>query len=260
MSVLEALAAAMGSGKVRVVDLTHALTPDFPVMVLPPEFGQCQPFRMEEVSRYDSRGPAWYWNNLYMSEHAGTHFDAPHHWVSGRQLPQGTVDALPAEVMFAPVVVLDFSAESAADRDFLMTRHHLEAWEAEHGRIAPRSWALLRTDWSKLVGGPAYLGMEKDGAHSPGPDADAMQFLVEERDIIGFGTETVGTDAGQGAHLSPPYPAHFILHGAGRSGLQCLANLDQLPPKGAMIFAAPLKVLDGSGSPLRVLALVEDKP
>ena len=90
-----------------------------------------------------------------------------------------------------------------------------------------------------------------------GPAPDAIRFLVEERDIIGFGTETVGTDAGQGAHLSPPYPAHYILHGAGRYGLQCLANLDLLPPKGALLICPPLKVLDGSGSPLRVLALVE---
>ena len=256
MSALEALNQGIASGAVRIVDLTHPLTPDFPVMILPPEFGQCQPFRMEEVSRYDARGPAWYWNNISMSEHAGTHFDAPAHWVSGRQLPQGTVDALPLERLVAPVVVLDFSAQSAADRDFLLTREHVVAWEAEHGRIAPGQWVLFRTDWHKLVGTDAYLGMEKDGAHSPGPDADAIRFLVEERDIIGFGTETVGTDAGQGAHLSPPYPAHYILHGAGRYGLQCLANLDQLPPTGATLICPPLKIRDGSGSPLRVLALV----
>lgn len=257
MSVLDALNQGIASGAVRIVDLTHALTPDFPVMILPPEFGQCQPFRMEEVSRYDARGPAWYWNNISMSEHAGTHFDAPAHWVSGRQLPQATVDALPVERLVAPVAVLDFSAESAADRDFLLTREHIEAWEAEHGRIAPGQWILFRTDWYKLVGTDAYMGMEQDGAHSPGPDAGAIRFLVEERDIIGFGTETVGTDAGQGAHLSPPYPAHYILHGAGRYGLQCLANLDQLPPTGATLICPPLKIRDGSGSPLRVLALVD---
>lgn len=258
MSVLDALNSGIASGAVRIVDLTHPLTPDFPVMILPPEFGQCQPFRMEEVSRYDARGPAWYWNNISMSEHAGTHFDAPAHWVSGRQLPQATVDALPVERLVAPVVVLDFSAESAADRDFLLTRSHVEAWEADHGRIAPGQWVLFRTDWYKLVGTDAYMGMEQDGAHSPGPDAGAIRFLVEERDIVGFGTETVGTDAGQGAHLSPPYPAHYILHGAGRYGLQCLANLDQLPPTGATLICPPLKIRDGSGSPLRVLALVND--
>ena len=256
MSALKALIGAMADGQVRVVDLTHPLTPDFPVMVLPPEFGQCAPFRMEEVSRYDARGPAWYWNNISMSEHAGTHFDAPAHWISGRQLPANTVDALPVGDLVGSVCVLDFSAEASADRDFLLTVGHIEAWEAQHGPILPRHWVLFRTDWSKLVGTDAYLGMERDGAHSPGPTAEAIEFLVTKRDIIGFGTETVGTDAGQGAHLNPPYPAHYILHGAGRYGLQCLASLDQLPPTGAVLIAPPLKIRDGSGSPLRVLALV----
>lgn len=258
MSRLADLAVALSGGDVRVIDLTHPLTPDFPVMVLPPEFGQCQPFRMEEVSRYDARGPGWYWNNITMSEHAGTHFDAPAHWVSGRQLPEGTVDALPAQRLIAPACVLDFSTQSATDRDFLLTIDHVLAWEETHGQIDAGSWVLFRTDWHKLVGSDAYLGMERDGAHSPGPAPDAIRYLVEERDILGFGTETVGTDAGQAAHLSPPYPAHYILHGAGRWGLQCLANLDQLPPKGALIIAPPLKIRDGSGSPLRVLALVEN--
>lgn len=152
MSVLDSLASEIASGGVRIVDLTHDLTPDFPVMVLPPEFGQCQPFRMEEVSRYDARGPAWYWNNISMSEHAGTHFDAPAHWVSGRQLPNGTVDSLPLDKLIAPVCVLDFSAESAADRDFLLTRAHVEAWEADHGAIARAigcCYGQTGTSWSE---------------------------------------------------------------------------------------------------------------
>lgn len=260
MTVLAELAAAMACGSIRIVDLTHPLTPDFPVMVLPPEFGQCHPFRMEEVSRYDERGPGWYWNTITLSEHAGTHFDAPAHWISGRHLPANTVDAVPLDALVGPVCVVDASADAAEDRDFLLTRAGIERWEARHGTIPPRCWVLMRTDWSHLVGTDAYLGMERDGAHSPGPDADAIRFLIEERDIIGFGTETVGTDAGQGAHLSPPYPAHYLLHGAGRHGLQCLAGLDQLPPTGAIIMAAPLKIEGGSGSPLRVLALVETNP
>ncbi len=255
-SVLAQLTAAMAHSDVRIVDLTHTLTPDFPVMVLPPEFGQCKPFRLEEVSRYDGRGPAWYWNNISMSEHAGTHFDAPAHWVSGRNLPANTVDALPVENLIAPVNVLDYSKESAADRDFLLTVDHILAWEKQYGQIQPGSWVFFRTDWHKLVNERAYVGMEKDGAHSPGPSPESIRFLVDERDILGFGTETVGTDAGQAAHLQPPYPAHYILHGAGKYGLQCMAYLDQLPPTGAIVIAAPLKIRDGSGSPLRVLALV----
>ena len=84
-----------------------------------------------------------------------------------------------------------------------------------------------------------------------------VRWLVEARDVHGFGTETIGTDAGQGGHFTPPYPAHHYMHGIGRYGLQCLANLDQLPPTGALLLAAPLKIRGGSGSPLRVLALVE---
>lgn len=184
MTALQQLATGLANGTVRTVDLTHTLDPEFPVMILPPEFGQCARFRVEEVSRYDERGPGWYWRNFSCGEHTGTHFDAPIHWISGRDLPNATVDAIPAESF-------------------------------------------------------------------------AIRFLVETRDIIGFGTETVGTDAGQGAHLSPPYPAHYILHGAGKLGLQCLANLDQLPATGAILICPPLKIKHGSGSPLRVLALVE---
>ena len=87
--------------------------------------------------------------------------------------------------------------------------------------------------------------------------ADAIRLLVEGRGIRGFGTETIGTDAGQGGHYTPPYPAHFTLHGAGKYGLQCLRNLDQLPPTGAVLLAAPLKIKGGTGSPLRVMALIE---
>jgi len=98
--------------------------------------------------------------------------------------------------------------------------------------------------------------MQEDGAHSPGPDKDAVLWMIEERDVLGFGTECVGTDAGQAFAMDPPYPCHLFMHGAGRLGLQCMTNLDQLPATGAVIVAAPLKIIEGSGSPLRVIALV----
>ena len=254
-TLLAALAVQIADGGLRLVDLTHTLSPDFPTIVMPPELGQSEPFRMERISCYDGSGPAWYWNNISFGEHTGTHFDAPIHWFTGKDLPLNTVDTLPTADMMAPAVVIDCSAQSAADPDFLLGIAEVEAWEAIHGRIAPRSWVLLRTDWSKKSGRD-YANLLADGAHTPGPDAAVMRWLVEERDIIGFGTETIGTDAGQAGHFSPPYPAHHYLHGAGRYGLQCLANLDQLPPTGALVIAAPLKIKHGSGSPLRVLALV----
>jgi kynurenine formamidase len=244
------------SGGVRLVDLTQTLSPDFPPIVLPPEMGQCRPFRMEEVSRYDARGPGWYWNNLSFGEHTGTHFDAPIHWISGRDLPNNSLDELPVQNFIAPACVIDCSNEAQADADFLLTKDHLAAWEKQHGRIAAGSWVLMRTDWSKRTDPVAYQNLDDTGQHTPGPDPACVRFLVQERDVMGFGTETIGTDAGQAAHLTPPYPCHYYMHGAGKYGLQCLANLDLLPPTGALVIAAPLKILDGSGSPLRVLALV----
>jgi len=133
----------------------------------------------------------------------------------------------------------------------------IQKWEAEHGIIPAGAWVLMRTDWSKRSGAE-YLNMREDGPHSPGPTPDGIKFLINQRDIRGFGTETVGTDAGQGSHYVPPYPAHYFLHGAGKYGLQCLANLDQLPPTGAILLAAPLKIKNGTGSPLRVLAMIEN--
>jgi len=255
MNSLESLVADIAAGAVQIVDLTHTLDPDFPVIILPPEFGQCARFRMEEISAYDHRGPAWKWHNITLSEHTGTHFDAPSHWISGRDVPNGSVDEIPVEAFVGPVVVIDCSVGAAQDDDYELTPEVIQAWEATHGEIPQDAWVLMRTDWSKRSGEP-YLNMQADGPHSPGPTPDGIRFLIDERDIRGFGTETVGTDAGQGSHYTPPYPAHYFLHGAGKYGLQCLANLDQLPPTGAVLMAAPLKIKNGTGSPLRVLAMV----
>src|SRR5579875_881609 len=159
---LLAFARAVAHGDIEVVDLTHTLSPDFPTIVMPPEFGQCAPFRMEEISRYDERGPAWYWNNISMGEHTGTHFDAPIHWISGKDLPNASVDTLPVADFIAPACVIDVSAQSAADPDYVLTVADVEAWEERHGRIPPRSWVLLRTDWSKR-GSRAYANMGEDG-------------------------------------------------------------------------------------------------
>jgi kynurenine formamidase len=255
MSMLADFATAIVTGKIKVIDLTQTLSPDFPTIQLPPEFGQCAPFRLEEVSRYDAKGPAWYWNNFSVGEHTGTHFDAPVHWVSGKDLPNNTTDTIEAKNFIAPAVVLDCSKESAADADFTLTKAFILEWEKTHGKIPAGAWVLLRTDWSKKTGAD-YANVKADGAHTPGPDPEAVQFLVEERDVFGFGTETIGTDSGQAMHFTPPFPAHFFMHGKGRYGLQCLCNLDKLPATGAVIVSPPLKIIGGSGSPLRVLALV----
>jgi kynurenine formamidase len=255
--VLKKLAKALAKNEIEIVDLTQTLHPGTPVIQLPPNFAPSAPFSISEISRYDDRGPAWYWNNLAMGEHTGTHFDAPIHWVSGKDLKDGATDTVRAQRFLAPACVIDCSREAARDEKFLLTPKHILAWEKEHGTIPKGAWVLMRTDWSKRTDPALFLNMKEDGPHVPGPNADAVRLLAEERDVNGWGVEAVGTDAGQAFSFEPPFPAHALMHGANKFGLASLCNLDRLPPTGAMIIAAPLKIQNGSGSPLRVIALVD---
>src|SRR5215510_15605388 len=117
MSTLSALTSALSTGSVEVIDLTAPLAADTPKIQLPPEFGQTAGFQLEEISRYDDRGPAWYWNNFRTGEHTGTHFDAPNHWVSGKDLDD--VSQVPAQRLMGPAVVIDKTAEVAENPDYL---------------------------------------------------------------------------------------------------------------------------------------------
>lgn len=254
---LQKFAKALAKGRIRVVDLTQTLRPSTPVIQLPPPFAPTKPFETSEISRYDERGPAWYWNNIACGEHTGTHFDAPVHWVTGKDLADGATDTIDVQRLVAPACVIDCSKEAARDELFLLTPKHILAWEKEHGTIPAGSWVLMRTDWSKRTDAAKFLNMKDDGPHVPGPNADAVRLLAEKRDVNGWGVEAVGTDAGQAFSFEPPFPAHALMHGANKFGLASLTNLDQLPPTGAVIVTAPLKIEGGSGSPLRVLALVQ---
>ncbi|MEM7113768.1 MAG: cyclase family protein [Chloroflexota bacterium] len=256
VTVLSLLVEEMRNGRIKVVDLTQPLSPDTPVIGLPPIFAQSPPLSIEKISQYDDNGPAWYWNTITLGEHTGTHFDAPVHWITGKDYAYNTTDTIPVQQFVGPACVIDCSKETAEYEDFLLTREHVQAWEGENGRIPPGAWVLMRTDWSKRQGHEAFLNAKEDGPHSPGPHADCVRFLANERDVLGFGVETVGTDAGQAANFDPPFPCHNLMHGAGKLGLASLNNLDQLPATGAVVVAAPLKIVNGSGSPLRVIALV----
>src|SRR5688572_31300836 len=170
MNVLASFVEAFASGRIRVVDLTQTLSPELPHISLPPEMGQAWPFRIEEVSRYDERGPAWYWNNFSCGEHTGTHFDAPIHWVSGKDLPHNATDSIPAERFIGPAFVIDCSADATRDPDFLLTKQRIVEFENQHGRITPKSWVLMRTDWSKRHDPAEYQNYDEEGQHTPGPE------------------------------------------------------------------------------------------
>jgi kynurenine formamidase len=254
--ILTQFAQALTAGEIRVIDLSQPLDANTAVIQLPPEFGKSWPFRLEEISKYDHRGPAWYWNNFSCGEHTGTHFDAPIHWVTGQAFEKNATDTIAVEKFLAPACVIDVSRETAGNPDFLLTQQHVEAWERKHGRIEAGSWVLMRTDWSKRKDATAFLNIKEDGAHVPGPHPGLVPFLAKHRDVIGWGSEGVGTDAGQAFRFEPPFPCHSIMHGSGKFGLASLTNLDQLPPKGAILITPALKIVKGSGSPCRVLALV----
>jgi kynurenine formamidase len=256
MSVLTQLVAELNAGTLKVVDLTQPLGPDTPVIGLPPIFGSSPGVTMEVISKFDEKGPAWYWNVLHMGEHTGTHFDAPVHWITGKDLPDNTCETIPIRRFVGPACVIDVSQEVAKNSDYLLMPEHVAAWEQKHGRIPAGSWVLLRTDWSKRKDAQSFLNVGADGPHSPGFHKTTSELLARDRDVLGVGVETVGTDAGQAGTFDPPFPNHTIMHGAGKFGLASLRNLDQLPPTGAVVIAAPLKIVNGSGSPLRVLAIV----
>jgi kynurenine formamidase len=188
-------------------------------------------------------------------EHTGTHFDAPVHWVTGKD--REDMARVPVSRLIAPAVVLDFSAEAAADPDFLLEIEHVKQWEAEHGPL-PEGWLLYRTGWdARSSDQAAFLNANETGPHTPGISVSCAKWLAEESPVIGLGTETVGTDAGAAHSFDPPFPCHSALLGAGKYGLTQLQNLPRLPVTGAVVIAGPLPIVSGSGSPCRALALVE---
>ena len=175
--MLKTLAQALQSGSVRVVDLSQTLHARTPIIPLPPQYGQSAPFRLDEISNFDERGPAWYWNNISCGEHTGTHFDAPIHWITGKDYPNNTTETIDVQKLVAPACVIDVSAEARDNPDYLLTIERVEQWEAEHGRIAPGSWVLMRTDWSQRDDPAAFLNL-RDGAHTPGGHPDLPAFLA----------------------------------------------------------------------------------
>ncbi|HSK99430.1 MAG TPA: cyclase family protein [Rubrobacteraceae bacterium] len=250
-SLIEALA----GGSVEVVDLTQPLSEKTPVIQLPEPFVNTPGLKAHEISRYDERGPAWAWRWLEIGEHVGTHFDAPIHWISGRDGLD--VSHVPPSHLVAPAVVIDKSAESAEDPDYLLTVEDVRAFSDEHGPLPEGGWLLLRTGWdARAHDEELFLNASSGRPRSPGFDTGCARWLAEESPLVGVGVETVGVDAGMAAEFDPPFPVHYYLLGAGKYGVTQLANLASLPPTGALLIVAPLKLSAGTGSPIRALALV----
>jgi kynurenine formamidase len=228
LNLLGEIAGALASGAVRIVDLTQPLSERTPVLQLPEPFANTPPLSRRHLSRYDDAGPAWAWSVLELGEHTGTHFDAPIHWITGRDGED--VASVPPERLIGPAVVIP---------------------------LPEGGWLLLRTGWdARADDQDAFLNVEDGRSRTPGPDAECARYLAHETAIVGIGVETVGTDAGSAGGFEPPFPVHGYFLGAGKYGVTQLANLAELPPTGSIIIVAPLRLVDGTGSPARVLALV----
>jgi kynurenine formamidase len=254
-SPVSGLIAGLADGSVQVVDLTQPLSETTPVLVLPDPFANTPHLSRTTLSHFDDAGPAWAWDVLTLGEHTGTHFDAPIHWITGQD-GEDVASVAPGRLV-GPVAVVDKSAEVAADPGYLLSAADLDGYEAEHGQIAPGTWLVFRTGWGERAQDEAaFLNLGEQGPTSPGPDVSGARWLAEHPNVVGFGVETVGIDAGSAGGMDPGFPVHNFLLGAGRYGLTQLANVDALPATGAVIIVAPIKLVRGTGAPSRVLALV----
>jgi kynurenine formamidase len=252
---LQDLLRGIVTGTVKLVDLTQPLSETTPVITLPPPLANTPGWKQHEISHYDDQGPAWYWNSFEGGEHVGTHFDAPIHWITGKD--NDDVSSLPLNKLIGPAVVIDKTEEVGNDPDYLLTIADIQRFEEVHGALPPYGWLLYRTGWSaRAQDQQAFLNADQNGPHTPGIAIDCARWLAEETPIIGIGTEAVGIDAGQAFAFDPAFPVHNFMLGANKYGVAQLADMSQLPVTGAVFIAFPLKIAGGSGSPIRAVALI----
>ncbi len=233
-----------------LIDLTHDFAED--AVYWPTAEG----FHLEVVFSGTTDGGYHYEaNNFKAAEHGGTHLDAPAHFAKGRQ----TADQVPLQRLIGPAVVIDVSGACARDRDYLVGVADFEAWEADHGKLPDGVIVLLYTGFGKFwPDRKRYMGTDERGEqavpklHFPGLHPDAAKWLVTNRNIDAIGLDTPSIDYGQ----SKMFESHRILFDRNIPAFENVANLHRLPPRGALVFALPMKIRGGSGGPLRIVALV----
>lgn len=244
-------AAVFAGGAGEWVELSHAFGPS--TIYWPTDTAG---FQLTELAYGNTDAGYFYASYAFASaEHGGTHLDAPIHFAEGRM----TADELPLSSLITTASVVDVSAAADADADYLLSVEDLTAWEAEHGELAAGTALLVRTGWSsRWDDRAAYLGTDLTGPeavpelHFPGIGPEAAQWLVDNRAVAAVGIDTPSIDYGQ----SSDYRSHVILYSANIVGFENLTNLDALPAVGAGIVALPMKIVGGSGGPLRVVGWV----
>ena len=232
-------ARAVRPAKGRTQDLTHTFTAGFPVFTFDPP-------RRRTLVTIPAGG--FYAQEWTFGEHSGTHMDAPGHFVSGGRL---SPDITPQELI-VPIVVIDIAARAERDPDAMVTADDLIRFERRHGRIPEGSLVCMDSGWAAKVGDPiAFKGAPAfPGYHFPGFSLEAAMWLAEERDVTGIGVDTLSLDPGN----SSTFPVHSNFLATDRYGLENLANLDRIPPRGALAYVGLIPWEEGSGGPCRVLA------
>jgi kynurenine formamidase len=232
-------ALAHGRSKKRLQDLTHVFTEGFPVFTFD------TPTR-EDLVTIPTGG--FYSQEWTFGEHSGTHMDAPGHFVTGGRL---SPDITPQELI-VPIVVIDISRRAEDDPDAMVTVDDLRRFERRHGRIPEGAVVAMDSGWARKIDDPLEFkgGAAFPNYHFPGFGLEAAMWLAERRDVTGIGVDTLSLDPGN----SSTFPVHVNFLATDRYGLENLANLDKIPPRGAVAYVGLIPWEEGSGGPCRVIA------
>ena len=232
----------------RLVDLSWSFGPD--TIYWP----TAEPFKLEQVAHGVAPGGYFYAaNNISMAEHGGTHMDAPIHFAEGKR----TSAQVPLANCVGPAVVIDVRGKCAGDPDYLLGIDDVLAWEARYGRIPRGAVIVMFSGWgARWPDKKRYLGtdvpLDVANLHFPGFSREAVELLVDQRDIAALAIDTASIDRGQ----SKDFIAHRIINGANKPAFENVANVERLPPAGATFIALPIKIEGGSGGPARIVALL----
>jgi len=218
-----------------------------------------KPFQLVKVFWGISEGGYWYASNQFSaSEHGGTHADAPIHFAENGR----TMDQIPLKEWIGPAVKIDVTRKCNEDRDYLLAVEDIEMWEEVYRKIPEGAWVIMYTG----IGTKYYpdkekvLGTEKTGEEAipelsfPGFSPESVEFLTKERNITGIAIDTPSIDYGK----STEFMVHQILFAADKLALENIANLDELPAEGAMLYVIPMLIEDGTGAPARVFAVLPE--
>jgi kynurenine formamidase len=235
--------AAKSIGYARVVDLSHVISPQIPLWPGDPKVV----FKVVATMKKDG----YYLRSFTIGEHSATHMNAPNSFVSGNT---EAITSYTAEQRVVPTVVIDARTQCAADADYQLTQQDVLAWEAKNGRIAPGSFVVMFTGWEDKWSDPAaFINQDAKGdLHFPGFAGATSKWLVTDRQIAGVGIDTHGVDPGS----DTSYATNTEMANTHKIAIECMANLDQLPAKGATLVLAPLQLQNGSGAPMDIVAFV----